>query len=368
MPALFVAAGGGGDAITASVIATRLQPAALAAVLTYSWDRLLVDPRPGPRNATDFDDLVPLAPSVLEVTADSRAKSPAGSTLPRLADGLPTRLLLLDPTGGAVAMTEQVERAATVFGADEVVLVDVGGDILATGGEPGLRSPLADQLALAAVVASHVTGRVLIVGPGVDGELGEAASLARIEELGGRRIASLEPRDVQDVRHVFAWHPSEASGLVAAAAEGVRGTVQVRDAGDLVRLTDHTAGIYEVDAEKLAAAAPAAALRDTTTLAEASELTRRLTGITELDIENAKAAARGQQHDRHPTSDDLDLIDRLVTAALDRGADYVSVRNLAEGAGAITQDSFLAFRALLSHERAGHCRPPLPIYSTEPAQ
>jgi hypothetical protein len=368
VPALFVAAGGGGDAITASVIAARLQPAALAAVLTYSWDRLLVDPLPGPRNATDFDKLVLLAPSVLEVTADSRAKSPAGSTLPRLADGLPTRLLLLDPTGGAVAMTEQVERAATVFGADEVVLVDVGGDVLASGGEPGLRSPLADQLALAAVVASHVTGRVLVVGPGVDGELGEAASLARIDELGGRRITTLEPSDLQQVRRVFAWHPSEASGLVAAAGEGVRGTVQVRDAGDLVRLTDYTAGVYEVDLDKLAAVTPATALRDTTTLADASELTRHLTGITELDIENAKATARAQLRDHHPTSGDLDLIDQHAAVALSRGADYVSVRNLAESVGAITQDSFDTLRTLLTRERPAHCRRLLPIYSTKPVQ
>ncbi|MGH9217468.1 MAG: DUF1152 domain-containing protein, partial [Acidimicrobiales bacterium] len=50
MGALFVAAGGGGDAITAAVLAPILsasdQP---PVIMTYSWDRLLIDPLPGPR-------------------------------------------------------------------------------------------------------------------------------------------------------------------------------------------------------------------------------------------------------------------------------------------------------------------------------
>ena len=60
---------------------------------------------------------------------------------------------------------------------------------------------------------------------------------------------------------VLRWHPTEASGLLAAAALGLRGKVEVRDAGDQVELTDATPVIHAVDLAMAAYALPASRAR-----------------------------------------------------------------------------------------------------------
>ncbi|MFK8844157.1 DUF1152 domain-containing protein [Streptomyces sp. Ac-502] len=52
---LLIAAGGGGDAITTAMVHTALHGDDVPAlILTYAWERLVVDPVPGPRRRTDF--------------------------------------------------------------------------------------------------------------------------------------------------------------------------------------------------------------------------------------------------------------------------------------------------------------------------
>ena len=62
--------------------------------------------------------------------------------------GSPT--VLIDITGGAAGAAEGIAAAADLLGCDLVVYVDVGGDVIASGSEPGLGSPLCDALMLAA--------------------------------------------------------------------------------------------------------------------------------------------------------------------------------------------------------------------------
>src|SRR5262249_40031192 len=150
MTTLVVAAGGGGDAITGSMLAAPLGLPEPPVVMTYSWDRLMIDPVPGPRSVGDFRGLRQLAPRVWEVLASTTKTAPGPSSLPGLAAALPSRFLLLDPAWGAIGMAAQVRAAVACFVADDLALIDVGGDILTDGADPGLRSPLADQLALAA--------------------------------------------------------------------------------------------------------------------------------------------------------------------------------------------------------------------------
>ncbi|MCZ9345352.1 DUF1152 domain-containing protein, partial [Streptomyces sp. TRM76130] len=86
MTRLIVAAGGGGDAVAAAMLHAALYgDEDQAVILTYAWDRLLIDPVPGPRGAHDFTGLEVITPSVWSVPATARPVAPAGSTLPRLA-------------------------------------------------------------------------------------------------------------------------------------------------------------------------------------------------------------------------------------------------------------------------------------------
>ena len=57
---LYVAAGGGGDVLGTWMVAQTLEPGSVPAILSWSWDRLIVDPIPGPRSPEEFDGLEPL--------------------------------------------------------------------------------------------------------------------------------------------------------------------------------------------------------------------------------------------------------------------------------------------------------------------
>jgi hypothetical protein len=53
---LLVAAGGGGDALASLLMSRRLVPADHPiVVVSYSWDRRILDPLSGPRSAADFE-------------------------------------------------------------------------------------------------------------------------------------------------------------------------------------------------------------------------------------------------------------------------------------------------------------------------
>ena len=348
---LVVAAGGGGDAITGAVLAGPLCLTGPFAVMTYSWDRLLVDPLPGPRAAGDFTGLVAHAPGVLEVVDSTSPIPPAGSSLPRLAAELPARLLLLDPARGVAGMADQISAAASFVRAERIALVDVGGDVITTGDDPGLRSPLADQMALAACVRAGVPTRLLIVGAGLDGEIPRNVVHDRLEQLHAEHLPDLSNADVGPVRHVFGWHPSEASGLLAAAAAGRRGRVEVRDAGDQVELTHATTALLAVDAARAAARTPAAQLADSTSLAEAEQIIQASTGISEIEFETRKAERLSRRTCHRPALADLPQIDKRAAEARERGADYISIRRLSELLGATTLETFAALTELLANHR-----------------
>ncbi|MGW2849339.1 DUF1152 domain-containing protein, partial [Streptomyces sp. NPDC001274] len=151
MTRLIVAAGGGGDAIAAAMLGGALYgDSGRTVIFTYAWDRLLIDPLPGPRGAADFRGLEILTPSVRSVPGTARPIAPAGSTLPRLAAELPHTFALIDPCRGAEGVTRQLEELVNHLKPESIDLLDIGGDVLARGDEPTLKSPVADALALAA--------------------------------------------------------------------------------------------------------------------------------------------------------------------------------------------------------------------------
>ncbi|MFD8884235.1 DUF1152 domain-containing protein [Streptomyces erythrochromogenes] len=223
MSDLYVAAGGGGDPLGTLIAARTLTAAPEAALIaTYAWERPEVDPTHGPLGEEHFTGLVRDAGGAPAFSPATRARRPAGSTLPALARDLPARLLLLDPSRGLQALAGQIGAAAAASGG-RIRIVDIGGDILTHGDEPGLCSPFGDALTLA---ACHLTGlptTVHVAGPGLDGEIDERSLLGR---LAGRHPHIPGPAAVSAAGRALAWHPSEASALWAAAVLGARGSVR----------------------------------------------------------------------------------------------------------------------------------------------
>src|SRR5438128_11183225 len=135
--AIAIAAGGGGDAVTAAMLASARPDLGIRAVMSYSWDRFIVDPSPGPRRRSDFYGLEERGG--VAVIPETAGLHVGQSTLPRLAGSIAHPLALLEADAGAAGMAELLQCAAAAFEADELIVVDAGGDILAEGHEESLR-------------------------------------------------------------------------------------------------------------------------------------------------------------------------------------------------------------------------------------
>ncbi|ACV76892.1 DUF1152 domain-containing protein [Nakamurella multipartita] len=330
---LYVAAGGGGDALAATLLHRAYGPPGPATIATFSWDRLIVDPLPGPRSFSNFKGLETVGRLEHVVTPRTRPIPPAGSTLPPLARDLvgplASTLVLLDPTDGAAGLREQLAASMQAIDADALVVVDVGGDVLATGKEAGLRSPLADALVLAAARGLSPDARVWVAGPGVDGELTADDVVSRAHSIGGVPLPPF-PSDVAALAlPILRWHPSEATALFVAAAQGVRGLVDIRSGGMPVQLGAVSSDVYECGVDSAFEVSPLAdSVADSRTLLDAEQRAIEICGISEIRFEARKAGA-ARLRDGFPP-DVLDEIRAYAAEALGQGVTYATFRRLAE--------------------------------------
>ncbi|MFE9397157.1 DUF1152 domain-containing protein [Streptomyces flavidovirens] len=327
-----------------------------AMILTYAWDRLLIDPLPGPRGPANFTGLRPITRSVQAVPADAKPVAPAGSTLPRLAAELPHTFALIDPHHGAEGITRQLEELTEHLTLESIDLLDVGGDILARGDEPTLRSPLADALTLAACCQLNAPVRLLIAGPGLDGEL----PAEDLRDRMGPPSLTLTAEHVEPVSQVLEWHPSEATAMLAATARGVRGLCEVRDAGLPVPLTHEGPTIHEADLdEALNRNQLARAILATESLAEAEQHSREICGYSEIDYERNKATWLGSrpEQDLSPETT-LRQLDRFEAEARGQGITHTTFRRITEALG-LNGTQRQDLRALLLSTRPEQYQAPL---------
>lgn len=291
--------GGGGDVVGALAVAREIERAGGEAELGgVAWERFAIDPHhPGPRPLAHLSGIERLGASD-GALCSPEARTPEG-VRPAEAGvaahlGRPTALI--DINGGPRRIAGAIEAAAERLDCDLVVLLDVGGDVLASGTEPGLASPLCDAVMLAA--ASFLPERLgalgCVFGTGCDGELTASEVLARIGLLAGERawLGTLSP--APDVAHelieLAESVPTEASLLAARAALGAAGTVPIRGGSRTVELGPLAALAFLFDPRTaLTTAAPLAAL-----VAEAGSLERAQGALaaagvsTELDYERRR--------------------------------------------------------------------------------
>ena len=124
--------------------------------------------------------------------------------------------MLVDINGGVDGVVDGLEVAMKDLDADLLVGLDVGGDSLAQGEEPGLRSPLADSIMLAALTELEKRGHRTIwgvFGYGSDGELTVdeiELALSKLAAAGGsaRRLVA----DAEDRRRARRSHQNRADG------------------------------------------------------------------------------------------------------------------------------------------------------------
>ena len=259
-----------------------------------TWERRPIDPEPGPRRLSEIAGAEPL----------NEAVALAGPETVTLAGGIPfaeshmaghlgERTVLVDPNPGPRRVAAGLADAAERLGCDAIALVDVGGDVLAHGDEPGLASPLADSVLLA--TARHLDPSLRVVaavfGAGCDGELTIPEVLDRIAEVaahGGFLGAfGLAPEAAAKLEAAIAVVPTEASAMAVRCAQGARGGTTIRRGRRTVELSPVGGLTFFLD-PRIAmdtAARLADAVTDAESLTEANAILHRLGVRSELDYE-----------------------------------------------------------------------------------
>lgn len=295
---LAVGIGGGGDVVGALAVAELAASLGTPTVVGgLTWERLPVDPLPGPRRIDELRGAQRLNDATALAGPDTTGPGGFHFAESHVARHLGEPTLLLDPNGGPAAIARGLAGAARELDCDLVVLVDVGGDVLGHGDEAGLASPLADAVCLAATPAladAGVATLLAVFGAGCDGELTPGEVHERVAEVaaaGGQLGAWGPGRDALTRLEAAAANvPTEASAMALRCARGETGETTIRDGRRTVLLTPSGGLLIGLDPlVTLASAARCAALvRGAASLAEANTILLARGISTELAFELAR--------------------------------------------------------------------------------
>jgi hypothetical protein len=289
---LIVGIGGGGDVVGA-LAAAELLGGGIAGGLT--WERRPVDPIPGPRRLDEVTGAERLNDAVALAGPDTGGPGGFLFCESHVARATGERTVLVDPNPGPRVVAAALDDAAAQLGCGRVVLLDVGGDVLAHGDEPGLASPLADAvlLATARFLATPAIGAVF--GAGCDGELTPAEVRARLDEVGTEREERLDAAQLERLEAVAREVPTEASAMALRCARGEIGEAPIRQGRRNVPLTDLGGIVAWFDPLRAieTAARLAAAVADAASLEEADAILEARGIRTELAYEREMARQAG---------------------------------------------------------------------------
>jgi hypothetical protein len=294
--------GGGGDVVGALASAEfcRLYDGADPVVGGLTWERRPIDPVPGPRSVAEIAGAQEIAPGVLLAGPQTRVRDREvyfGES--RMADFLGRETLLVAIDSGPSSIADGLAQALSQLEGDLILFVDVGGDVLARGDEPGLRSPLCDAVMLAAAVHLHRAGVPVLLGVfgvGCDAELTAAEVLERlavVAEAGGLAgVRGLTEPVADRLEAAMELVPTEASAMAVRAFRGGSGPVSIRGGERSFELSTAAALTFYLDVVTAYASAGdlAQAVADADSLAAANAALERIGVRTELDLEREAAA------------------------------------------------------------------------------
>jgi hypothetical protein len=294
---LVLGIGGGGDVVGALATAElmRQHDGAAPVLGGTTWERRPIDPVPGPRAVGEIEGAEELAPAVLLAGPDTRVRGrDVYFAESRMSQFLGERTVLVDINGGPEMIAGGLATAAERLGCDLIVFIDVGGDVLADGQEPGLRSPLCDAVMLAAAARLHADSLPVlggVFGIGCDAELTPAEVLTRIADVaasGGLCGARGLTGPVADrLERAIALVPTEASAQAVRAFRGACGIAAIRGGASTLELSTIAALTFYLDvaATVRSRGRLAGAVAETTSLEQANEALHGLGVRTELDLE-----------------------------------------------------------------------------------
>lgn len=292
--ALVFGIGGSGDIVGSIPTARLLEGHGLDVVLGgITWEPVPTDTRPGPRSFEEIENIERVSETVALAGGETRTTDGLEFTETSVARHYDARTALIDISHGVDAVRRGIDEAARQLNFDLVVGVDAGGDVLAKGDEPGVRSPVTDGIGLVALEDLDTAACLGVFGYGSDGEL-------TLEELEGRfeAIASrdgllgawgLTPRVRDELEGVLEHVETEASRIPVEAARGVFGRRTIRGGEVSVRLTPTSPVTFYFDPATVATTSRIATqVRGTDDLDEAAASLNELGLQTEFETERRR--------------------------------------------------------------------------------
>jgi hypothetical protein len=290
--------GGGGDVVGALAIARHCEQLGTPFVLGgVAWERLVVDPVPGPRPVSQIVAGDPLGRCAVLAGPDTATPEGVRFSESHVAAHLGAPTVLIDITEGPGGVADGIGSAAGRLGCDLVVYADVGGDAIAAGGESGLGSPLCDAVMLAGGLrlAGALDAVIAVLGAGCDGELELDEVLGRVAALAAAGAwigtSSVVPAVADELEAAAAETATEASMQVVHCARGVTGTATIRGGRRRVPLGPVGAQAFYFDLGAAAEELPLTrAVLAAGNLQDARDALTKLGAATELDYELERAA------------------------------------------------------------------------------
>ncbi len=327
--ALIIAAGGGGDSVGAVHTYMLLKRENIDPILgALVWERLSIDPCPGPVPMECFRNIKEISSTLYEVGPDTIVERCGRTFKPQISivlESLNDRGIIYDPYRPVEEISKDIVEFCNREGIDLLIISDSGGDILASGYEDTLFSPLADAYTLS--IAYQVERRgvhtiVGVFGPGCDGELSRAEIFEKFSILAGEGYflfyVSLTPKIACLMEKIAEKAHTEASRLPIRAYRGERGTITIRRGERRVELDISSAATYYIDVRGIDKVTKLPLiLRESRSILHAREILNRNGIMTELDIEE-ELSKLGDEAGRLRGLEFLEFINRLRSRIRER--------------------------------------------------
>lgn len=294
--ALLIGIGGGGDIVGTIPTADLLELFEIECVYGgLSWERSVFDPVPGPRTFEETRNVRKCNDVVWYANKDSTTSSGVKFAESGFSEVYGQETLLIGIHSGPKAIAHGILDAAQKLGADLVVGVDVGGDVIAKGDEPGLMSPLADSIMLAAfaMLEKDITSIIGLFGFGSDGELTlkelESSMRALLKRGGVLGSWGITHEALTKLEQVIAVVPTEASRLPVLYAKGDFEDTQIRSGSRDVSLSiASTETFYFLPSVLFELSKLARCVCECKSLEDANDCLHCIDVHTELDLEREK--------------------------------------------------------------------------------
>jgi len=252
---LVVGVGGGGDTLGALILYHKLRVLGVKVLLgNVVWERFTLDPFPGPVPLEQLVGAEVLGRSVAIVDGSSYVDRYGYRFKPqivRASEILGEKAVFFDLSKGEVGLVEAFNVVGERLGVEAVIGVDVGGDIVASGYEDDLWSPLADSISLGALYKTRLPSVVAVLAPGADGELSQQAVLERLSEIaraGGLiGVYGLTRREYNIIGKHLDVFVSEASKIPLEAFEGRVGEKSIRVGSRTAQVNMISTTLYILD-------------------------------------------------------------------------------------------------------------------------